>query len=62
MTRHINADWKQHVAETGVTCYTCHRGKPVPQTSGSPSRARARAQGMAGNAPGQNIAGADGRR
>lgn len=30
MTAHINADWKAHVAETGVTCYTCHRGKPVP--------------------------------
>ena len=30
MTRHINSDWKQHVADTGVTCHTCHRGKPVP--------------------------------
>ena len=30
MTRHINSDWKNHVAETGVTCYTCHRGNPVP--------------------------------
>ncbi len=30
MTRHINQDWKQHVANTGVTCYTCHRGQPVP--------------------------------
>ena len=30
MTRHINADWKDHVAPTGVTCYTCHRGEPVP--------------------------------
>jgi photosynthetic reaction center cytochrome c subunit len=30
MTRHVNADWKQHVAATGVTCYTCHRGQPVP--------------------------------
>ena len=30
MTRHINADWKNHVAPTGVTCYTCHRGQPVP--------------------------------
>ena len=27
MTQHINADWKPHVAATGVTCYTCHRGK-----------------------------------
>ncbi|MBL0719280.1 photosynthetic reaction center cytochrome c subunit [Piscinibacter sp. Jin2] len=30
MTQTINADWKPHVAATGVTCYTCHRGKPVP--------------------------------
>jgi photosynthetic reaction center cytochrome c subunit len=30
MTKHINADWKSHVADTGVTCYTCHRGQPVP--------------------------------
>ncbi|MBZ8132210.1 photosynthetic reaction center cytochrome PufC [Afifella sp. IM 167] len=30
MTRHINADWTSHVAQTGVTCYTCHRGNPVP--------------------------------
>jgi Photosynthetic reaction centre cytochrome C subunit len=30
MTRHINSDWKAHVAETGVTCWTCHRGQAVP--------------------------------
>jgi photosynthetic reaction center cytochrome c subunit len=30
MTRHINTDWTTHVAATGVTCYTCHRGNPVP--------------------------------
>lgn len=30
MTRHINTDWTAHVSETGVTCYTCHRGQPVP--------------------------------
>ena len=30
MTQYINSEWKPHVAETGVTCYTCHRGKPVP--------------------------------
>ena len=30
MTRHINQDWKDHVAATGVTCYTCHKGNPVP--------------------------------
>jgi photosynthetic reaction center cytochrome c subunit len=30
MVRHINNDWKAHVAETGVTCWTCHRGQAVP--------------------------------
>ncbi len=30
MTRHVNADWGKHVGKTGVTCYTCHRGNPVP--------------------------------
>jgi photosynthetic reaction center cytochrome c subunit len=30
MVRHINADWTAHVQQTGVTCYTCHRGQPVP--------------------------------
>jgi photosynthetic reaction center cytochrome c subunit len=31
MTWHINEKWQPHVKETGVTCYTCHRGQPVPQ-------------------------------
>jgi len=30
MTQHVNAEWKSHVGATGVTCYTCHRGNPVP--------------------------------
>ena len=30
MTRTINADWSNHVAPAGVTCYTCHRGQPIP--------------------------------
>jgi photosynthetic reaction center cytochrome c subunit len=30
MTRQINGQWQQHVVNTGVTCYTCHRGKPLP--------------------------------
>ncbi len=30
MTRHLNTDWANHVAGAGVTCYTCHRGQPVP--------------------------------
>lgn len=30
MNRHINKTYTSHVADTGVTCYTCHRGQPVP--------------------------------
>ncbi len=33
MTRNINENWDIHVSaygENGVTCYTCHRGQPVP--------------------------------
>ncbi len=30
MTRTINQDWQSHVKATGVTCWTCHRGQPVP--------------------------------
>jgi len=30
MTQHLNVDWKAHTGNTGVTCYTCHRGEPVP--------------------------------
>lgn len=30
MNQDINENWKSHVANTGVTCYTCHRGNPVP--------------------------------
>ena len=55
MTRTINADWSAHVAETGVTCYTCHRGLAVPANvwaSNTPNRA-----GMVGpHALGQNLA------
>ncbi len=31
MTANINQSWEKHVAKTGVTCWTCHRGHPVPQ-------------------------------
>ncbi len=26
----VNEDWNTHVGDTGVTCYTCHRGQNVP--------------------------------
>lgn len=31
MTQTINSQFSSHVKETGVTCYTCHVGAPVPQ-------------------------------
>lgn len=31
MTININANWTPHVKQTGVTCYTCHRGNAVPK-------------------------------
>ena len=54
MTRHINSDWKTHVAQTGVTCYTCHRGKNVPDNIWFAPAADTHAAGMAGNRAGQN--------
>ncbi len=31
MTQTVNSKWQSHVGQTGVTCYTCHRGEPVPK-------------------------------
>lgn len=56
MTRHINANWKPHVGDTGVTCYTCHRGNPVPAGIWFSGPERAHAQGLLGDPAGQNIA------
>lgn len=58
MTQDINANWKPHVAATGVTCYTCHRGQAVPSgiwfdhLDGTKAR-------FAGNSGGQNRATAE---
>jgi hypothetical protein len=30
MVQHVNNDWKPHVGQAGITCYTCHRGQPLP--------------------------------
>ncbi|MEO6745127.1 MAG: photosynthetic reaction center cytochrome PufC [Caldimonas sp.] len=54
MTRHINTDWKQHVAETGVTCYTCHRGQPVPANIWFKAPPASHDRGLIGNHAGQN--------
>lgn len=57
MTRHINSDWKTHVADTGVTCYTYHRGQPIPANVWCTGRNQAPAGGMSADSQGQNIAG-----
>lgn len=54
MVQHINADWKPHVAATGVTCYTCHRGNPVPQNVWFNDPLSVRFNGMAETDTGQN--------
>jgi photosynthetic reaction center cytochrome c subunit len=47
MTQHTNADWKSHVGDTGVTCYTCHRGNPVPSEVWTTDPGPAHAKGLA---------------
>lgn len=56
MTQHINADWKAHVAETGVTCYTCHRGQPVPAKVWFTALPTRHAGNLIGDDAGQNKA------
>jgi photosynthetic reaction center cytochrome c subunit len=57
MTAHINNDWQSHVGKTGVTCYTCHRGMPVPNRIwfNAPLPAPAEAGGVAEVNQGKNI-------
>jgi photosynthetic reaction center cytochrome c subunit len=54
MTRHINTDWKTHVAATGVTCYTCHRGQPVPKYVWYSQEGGTQLTAYMGNREGQN--------
>jgi photosynthetic reaction center cytochrome c subunit len=53
MTRTINSAWKPHVADTGVTCFTCHRGQPIPAKVWTTDPGRPHAAN-AGNPAGQN--------
>ncbi len=56
MTQKVNADWKPHVAATGVTCYTCHRGNPVPEKTWYQPPAQDMRANFIGNRNGQNLA------
>jgi photosynthetic reaction center cytochrome c subunit len=54
MTQHINSQWKSHVADTGVTCYTCHRGKHIPDYVWSTAAPQKQTAGLLGDKAGQN--------
>lgn len=58
MTQHINGDWKNHVAvaNVGVTCWTCHRGQPVPKDIWFTDPGPKTASGPLGDRAGQNAA------
>jgi photosynthetic reaction center cytochrome c subunit len=56
MTQSINSQWADHVGDTGVTCYTCHRGNPVPAYYWSEGLAEKQAGGMAAQRGSQNLA------
>ena len=54
MTRHVNSDWKPHVAATGVTCYTCHRGNNIPAEVWFTAEPQNKRADFIGNLNGQN--------
>jgi photosynthetic reaction center cytochrome c subunit len=59
MTQHINVDWQQHVSNTGVTCYTCHRGQPVPSKIWFTAPGQMKGADFIGNKNAQNTADQD---
>jgi photosynthetic reaction center cytochrome c subunit len=54
MTQNINESWKTHVADTGVTCWTCHRGQPVPSNVWFKADHTPRGADFIGDRAGQN--------
>lgn len=56
MTQHINANYESHVKQTGVSCYTCHRGQNVPQYLWVEEDGPKSAKGMTADRQGQNVA------
>jgi photosynthetic reaction center cytochrome c subunit len=57
MTRAINAQWADHVGATGVNCYTCHAGNPVPAEIWFTEPENPQNFRMVGSDAGQNRAG-----
>jgi photosynthetic reaction center cytochrome c subunit len=56
MTQNVNQNWKKHVGNTGVTCYTCHRGQNVPAQNWTAPLARKYETSLLGDLAGQNLA------
>ena len=61
MTQTINARWASHVKQTGVTCYTCHRGNAVPKNiwaiaEGTPEPGKVLGNRHGQNSPNPNVA------
>ena len=54
MTQTINSKWASHVKQTGVTCYTCHRGNAVPEYVWTNALGTANPRSIRGNKHGQN--------
>jgi photosynthetic reaction center cytochrome c subunit len=54
MTQAINARWVSHVKQTGVTCYTCHRGNAVPLNKWALAEGTPDPDTILGNKHGQN--------
>ena len=54
MTRTINSRWSDHVQQTGVTCWTCHRGNAIPSYRWSEAARVPDPRSIRGNKRGQN--------
>jgi len=54
MVQDINRDWAPHVGQTGVTCYTCHRGQHLPAQIWFNPEANVKGASFIGNRSGQN--------
>jgi photosynthetic reaction center cytochrome c subunit len=57
MTQTINSKWQNHVAQTGVTCFTCHRGQPVPKAVWFTANSQPQGSNFIGDKAGQNTPG-----
>lgn len=54
MTQTINSKWQNHVGQAGVTCYTCHRGQPVPKFVWFTADSQPQGSNFIGDKAGQN--------